>query len=139
MEPSKNTMMQFYQHLGKIFYCVAAADKTVREEELKQLKQILKTEWLPLDNSFDEYGTDSAYQIEIVFDWLMENDWDAEMVIPDFHNFMHEHESLFTEKVKLLILKTTSVIAESFQGKNKSELGFISQLYTIFSKYNKIV
>jgi len=135
MKPSHQTMTRFYEHLGKVFYYVAAIDKTVRKEEITQLKQIVKTEWLPFENTFNEFGDDSAYQIEIVFDWLVENDWNVGQVIPDFESFKKEHESLFTKPVNNLILKTAKAIASSFLGKNKSELILINELSGILSKH----
>lgn len=125
------TMMVFYQQLGKIFYAVAAADKKVREEEWATLKQILKKQWLEIEDTHDEFGTDSAYQIEIVFDWLKENHFETDRILADFKIFKKEHEHLFTEKTNLLILKTAHAIAASFSGKNKSELVILSQLQFI--------
>lgn len=131
MKPSHQTMTHLYEHLGKVFYCIAVIDKTIRKEEIEQLKEIVKTEWLPLENTFNEFGDDTAYEIEIVFDWLIANKWDAEQVIPDFKIFRKEHEHLFTPEVITLILKTANAIANSFLGKNKSEHVFISQLSAI--------
>ena len=131
MKPSDQTMIHFYQHLGKVFYCIAAIDKTVRKEEMEQLKKIVKTEWIPLENALNEFGDDAAYQIEIVFDWLVENKWDFEQVIPDFKIFRKEHTSLFTPEVRILILKTAIAIVASFSGKNKSEHLIVSQLNRI--------
>ena len=131
MKPSHQTMTRLYEHLGKVFYCIAAIDKTIRKEEIAQLKEIVKTEWLPLENTFNEFGDDTAYDIEIVFDWLVANKWDTEQVIPDFKIFRKEHEHLFTPEVNTLILKTANAIANSFLEKNKSEHIFISQLSAI--------
>jgi hypothetical protein len=131
MKPSHQTMTHLYEHLGKVFYCIAAIDKTIRKEEIAQLKEIVKTEWLPLENSFNEFGDDTAYEIEIVFDWLVANKWDPEQVIPDFKIFRKEHEHLFTPEVNTLILKTANAIATSFSRKNMSEHVLISQLNTI--------
>ncbi|HEX9151017.1 MAG TPA: hypothetical protein VF842_02985 [Flavobacterium sp.] len=131
MKPSHQTMTRLYEHLGKVFYCIAAIDKSVRKEEIAQLKKIVQTEWLPLENTFNEFGDDAAYEIEIVFDWLTANKWDTEQVIPDFKIFRKEHEHLFTSEVITLILKTANAIANSFLEKNTSEHIFISQLSTI--------
>ena len=40
MKPSHQTMIHFYQHLGKLFFRVASVDKTVRKEEIEQLKDL---------------------------------------------------------------------------------------------------
>lgn len=131
MKPSQQTMILFYQQLGKLFYSVASVDKTVRKEEIAQLKEIVKKEWLPLENNLSEFGDDAAYQIEIVFDWLVENDWKIGKIIPDFENFKKEHPSLFTPQVNDLILKTAKAITNSFSGKNKSESILIEKLRSL--------
>ena len=128
MTPSHQTMIHFYQHLGKLFFRVASVDKTVRKEEIEQLKEIVKKEWVPLENNLNEFGDDAAYQIEIIFDWLVENDWNIGKIIPDFESFKKEHPSLFTPQVNDLILKTAKAIANSFSGKNKSESVLIDKL-----------
>jgi hypothetical protein len=131
MKPSDKTMVLFYQQIGKVFYSIAAVDKTVRPEEIKELKNIIQEEWLPLENTFDMFASDSAYQIEIVFDWLVENEWNIDQMIPDLKLFRTVHSSLFTDQVNALILKTAEAIANSFAGKNKSEHVLISQLNSV--------
>jgi hypothetical protein len=131
MKPSHQTMTHFYEHLGKVFYSIAAIDKNIRKEEIDKLKQIIQTEWLPLENSFNEFGDDTAYEIEIVFDWLVANEWELEQVIPNFKIFRTEHQSLFTPAVNALIIKTANAIATSFSRKNKSEHILLSKLSSI--------
>lgn len=128
MKPSRQTMIYFYQQLGKLFFSVASVDKTVREEEIAQLKEIVAKEWLKLENSLNEFGDDAGYQIEIVFDWLVENDWNIGPIIPDFEIFKKEHPHLFTSQVNDLILKTAKAITNSFSEENKSESVLIDQL-----------
>ena len=128
MKPSHQTMIRFYEHLGRVFYCIAAVDKIVQKVEIEQLKEIVKNEWLPLENTFNEFGDDTAYQIEIVFDWLVANNWNSELVFSDFKSFRNEHKSLFIKEVNDLILKTANAIATSFSRKNKSEHVLVSQL-----------
>ncbi|SEF50810.1 hypothetical protein [Flavobacterium urumqiense] len=89
-------MTYLYEHSGKVFYSIAAIDKTIRKEEIEKLKQIINKEWLPLENSFNEFGDDTAYKIEIVFDWLVAHEWKLELVIADFKIFKVEHQHLFT-------------------------------------------
>lgn len=136
MKPSDQTMIHFYQQLGKVFYSIAAIDKTVRKEEIEQLKKIVKTEWIPLENALNEFGDDAAYQIEIVFDELLENEWNFEEVIPDFKIFRKEHKSLFTPEVRILILKTAIAIVAAFSGENKSEHLIINKLKRILQPLN---
>ena len=133
MKPSHQTMTHLYEHLGKVFYCIAAVDTIVRKEEIDQLKQTLKTEWLPLENTYNEFGDDAAYEIEIVFDWLLANKWNFEQALPEFKTFKNEHPSLFSHQLNALILITAKSIAASFSGKNKSERTLLIQLSAILS------
>ena len=125
----KNLNIKFYQNLGKLFYAIAAVDKNVREEEFDKLKEIVKLEWLAVDEIEDNFHTDAAYQIEIVFDWLYkEEKLDAKTWYNDFIAYKDEQPHLFPKAIKKLILKTANAIADSFSGKNKSELIMLSTL-----------
>ncbi len=120
---------KFYQNLGKLFYAIAAADTKVHEAEISRLKAIVKKEWLAIDDLEDPFGTDAAYQIEVVFDWLYnDEELDLKACYDDFVNYKIEQNHLFTKKIKQLILKTASAIAESFSGKNKSELMLLAKI-----------
>lgn len=133
MENSSNPgfAQKFYQNLGKLFYAIAASDKVIKKEEFNTLKTIVEQEWLNIDEYQDEFGTDTAYQIEIIFDWLEENQPDALGSFEDFSNFKKEHEKLFNDRINKLIWKTADAIADSFAGKNKSELIMLSKLKSI--------
>jgi hypothetical protein len=129
MNTNKKMTLKFYQSLGKLFYAVAAADKEVREQEFNKLKELVKEQWLDVDIIEDAYATDAAYQIEIVFDWLNnEENLDVQSCYDDFVNYKNEQKHLFTAEVKRLILKTASAIAASFSGLNKSELIILAKL-----------
>jgi hypothetical protein len=134
MKPYDKTMIIFYQQIDKLFYNIAAVDKTVRPEEIKELKKVIQKEWLPLENTVDNFGSHSAHQIEIVFDWLVENNWNIDQMTPYLKTFKIVHSSSFTEQVNVLILKTAKAIADSFAGKNKSEHFLISQLNAVLEK-----
>ena len=125
----KHLNIKFYQNLGKLFYAVAAADKNVRDEEYDQLKEIVKSEWLAVDDIEDDFHTDAAYQIEMVFDWLYKEDkMDAKIWFDDFIAYKDEQPHFFTKAIKQLILKTANSVAASFSGKNKSELIMLAKL-----------
>ncbi len=129
MENTKSLSISFYRNLGKLFFAIAATDKSVKDIEFSTLKDLVKTQWMPLDNIKDSYGTDTAFQIEIVFDWLNnDEELNATACFNDFMLFKRQHENLFTEKVNRLIMDTASKIAESFSGKNKSELIMLAKL-----------
>ena len=129
MKPSQETIMDFYQNLGKLFYAIAAADNHVDEAEFNALKETVKNKWTKVDPVDDDFHTDAAYQIETVFDWLNNEGFsDSKTCYTEFLDFKKEHPSLFTEAINSLILKTASKIASSVSGLNKSELMLVAKL-----------
>ena len=129
MKTKKKMTLKFYQNLGKLFYAIAAADKHVRDVEFDKLKELVKTYWLEVDVIEDTFNTDAAYQIEIIFDWLNEEEnLDPKACYSAFINYKNEQPHLFTANIKKLILKTGHAIAASFSGLNKSELIMLAKL-----------
>jgi len=128
MNLSKHKNLEFYQHLGKLFYAIAVADNTVNKEEYLTLIKIVKTHWLTLDNIVDDYGNKLSPIID-VFNWLdNEQDYHAETCFNSFIDFKRKNEHLFTEETKRLIIKTAGAIASAFAGVNKSELIMLAKL-----------
>ena len=122
MKTRKKMTFKFYQNLGKLFYAIAAADHDVRNAEFEKLKELIKSQWLQVDQLEDAFKTDAAYQIEIVFDWLNNQCiLDSKTCFNDFIEYKNRQRHLFTNNVKQLILKTGSAIAASFSGINKSD------------------
>lgn len=134
MKNTPETMNHFYQNLGKLFFAIAAADKKVEEDEINSLKEHVTKHWLDLEHTTDFFGSDAAFQIEIVFDWLVEEMPAAEDCYKDFESFRKKHDSLFTQEVKDMIWATCEEIASSFNGKNKSELVMLSKIATLLGK-----
>lgn len=118
----------FYQNLGKLFYAMAAADKVIRIEEVKKLKQIVNTEWLNLRGVKDKSEIDAMRQIKIIFNQLGAQIQNPNNSMAEFKSFKKEHEYLFTDDVKQLIWKTASAITTAFSGRNKSELMLLAEL-----------
>ncbi|WP_299535885.1 hypothetical protein [Ulvibacterium sp.] len=128
MTYQESTQNKMYQNLGKLFYAVAMADKNVRPKEVATLREAVREQWLDVDEAEDEFGTDAAYQIEIVFDWLHNEESDGDSYFKEFKYFFKEHRSLFTKRISEQIYKTARAIAVSFAGTNKSELVLLTKL-----------
>jgi len=128
MHPSKKIGNELYQNLGKLFYAVAMADKKIVPEEVEKLKEDVRKYWLQVDEIEDDFGTDAAYQIEIVFDWLQKEEKESLTYYEEFVDFFEEHPSKFNAHVNQLIWRTADDIASSFAGKNKSELILLTKL-----------
>lgn len=134
MEKIHKTELYFYQKLGELFYAISASDQLVKEEEYKALVQIVEKEWKSESDYDNEFNTDAANQISIVFNWFDYERMDSEECYKNFVNFYFEHKTLFTEKKKSLILKTAQTITDALGGTNKSELIMITKLRLLFEK-----
>lgn len=131
-ESRKKQGNELYQNLGKLFYAVAMADHSVHGKELEKLNQLVKDHWLSVDEVEDEYGTDAAFQIATVFDWLMDQGKNGEEIYEDFEEYYLEHQLLFTPSIKALALATSRAIATAFSGSNKAELVLLGRLTLLF-------
>ncbi|WP_350285339.1 hypothetical protein [uncultured Croceitalea sp.] len=130
---SKNNIGKaFYQSLGKLFYAVAQADSSVHSKEIDTLKEMVREYWLQVDEVEDEYSTDAAFQIETVFDWLLEYEKSAQECYEEFEQFYTDHKVRFTDDIKYLTMATARAIASAFSGKNKAELITLGRLELLF-------
>ena len=128
MKSNIKTTETFYHNLGKLFYAVAFADKTVRKEEVETLREYVKKHWLSYDDLKDVFDSDAAHLIEIVFEGVQAFEETSKDMLDAFISYKNQQPHLFTEKVNQLIIETSKAIAYSYAGINKSELVIISQL-----------
>lgn len=134
MSYTEKPQIEFYQKLGELFYAIAASDKVVRDQEHKALSELIKKEWTSQDDYTDKFGTDAAYQMEIVFDWFEYEQMRAEDCFESFSDYVKEHPGLFSEDRAKLIWRTANAIANAFSGKNKSELIMLTKLKMLLQK-----
>lgn len=125
---STHTLSSFYQKLGYLFYAVAAADRQVVKEEVDALHAMVKEDWVSLESSTDEFGTDAAYQIEFAFDLIHDKDISADRAFQIFEDWYHEHAGLFDADVINRISHTMNRIATAFHGSNKSEMAMMFRI-----------
>lgn len=133
-----NAARELYENLGKLFYAIAAADKIVSKEEIRVLYEIVEKEWVPVEDSSDEYGTDLSFQIEVIFDWYKDNDFSAEAAYEKFETYQKEHTGLFDADLNDLIWKTANSIAQAFPGKNRSEILMLIRLKSLLHIHNMV-
>lgn len=134
MNTGEKPQLLFYQKMGELFYAIAASDNEVREAEYNTLKKIVSQKWKNLDDYEDPFHTDAAYQIEVVFDWFDYEQLDANDCFDSFAEYNQENRKLFTEERKKLIWETANSIADSFAGKNKSELAMLAKLQVLLKE-----
>ncbi len=129
----------FYQKLGYLFYSIASADRRISHQELDALQQVIQEDWLHLDENTDTYGTDNAHQIQIIFHFLNEKEYKSESAYNIFNRYFKEHISLFTDDVIDRIFHSSNRIADSLNGRNKSELQALARLHMLLGKERHIV
>ncbi len=132
MKPSEEMMLRLYHKLGKLFYAVAASDAEVKKEEAEKLYEIVKSDWLPMEDAEDDFGSDAAFQIISAFDLLNDARASSTSCMKQFEDFYKSHKYLFTDKIKKLTMLTANAIASSYRGENKSELIIIQEIQHLF-------
>jgi hypothetical protein len=119
---------RIYEHAGYLFYAIAAADGAVKDAELAVIKDLINKEWLPLEDSTDEFGTDAAHYIFMSFDILMDRGTSADEAFEVFKDYFDAHKNAFTEPVRQKILMTATAVARAFAGQNKAESKYLKEL-----------
>ena len=104
----------FYSEVGKLLYALANADGQVSDEEISQIHQLVLKDLVPLEDSSDEFGTDSAYYVEMEFDFLVENSYDPDVAFDSFISYVEDHYSAFDEKLKMAVLNVAETLIYSF-------------------------
>lgn len=133
MISSEKVGSKFYQNLGNLFYAMAMVDQKVAPKEIDKLRSFIRKYWLDVDMVEDEFGTDAAYQIEIVFDWLVSVKKDPDQCYEAFEEYYGSNQKKFTPFLKMLIIDTAHAIANAFSNLNKSELVLLGKLRLLFS------
>lgn len=133
-QTSKETILAFHRQLGKIFYGAAAADRTVAQQEVTKLKQLIRLKCFFKEGNSDINNHQSISLIETVFDSLIEEKPDTKDFLTDFQRFAEENPKLFDKWTIEQILATVYSISAAFAGYNKSELVFASRLSIILNK-----
>ncbi len=129
----------FYRKLGYLFYSVAASDGHVPDEEKEALHKMVLEDWLTLEDSKDKYGSDAAYQIEILFDYLVENRYKGEKAFRVFEEYFKNNLEFFSDDVIERVYHTSERIASCFHSKNKAELISLTRIHLLIGKERHIL
>ncbi len=118
----------FYEHVGGLFYAIAAIDHSVKKEEVESLKQCLESFW----NLFGVTGEDPSLKpedlLEEVFKSAVQNTEDPEKCFEEFAEYRKTHSAWFSIPVNKAIWKTANAIANSFAQVNKNEVILLQKL-----------
>ncbi|MBK9077189.1 MAG: hypothetical protein IPL77_19895 [Flavobacteriales bacterium] len=89
---------------------------------MEVFKQQVKKNWLPLEDSTDEFGTDAAHYISIGFDYAHEQGMSADDAFEQFKDHYRDAPGSYDEVTRQLVRNTAAAITAAFSGKNKAEL-----------------
>ena len=120
---------KLFEHLGKLFYAVAAVDRELHENETLRLKREIEKFWKP---QFSEAPYSMAYYIWHAFELARRSETTAEEAYGEFITYYKESTEEFTEEVKTLVMDTANAIAAAYANKNKSELILLAKLQLLF-------
>jgi hypothetical protein len=119
---------QFYSEIGKLLYAVAAADGQVQKKEYDKLREIVEKKLVPMEQSTDQFGTDSAYYAEIEFDILMDRGASSAACFKSFCNFVENHRTAFDKNLKAMVSNLAKELALVYRGTNSKEAILIKEL-----------
>jgi hypothetical protein len=125
---------QFYSELGKLLYAVADIDGIITPREKNILQDIVRKELMPSEKHLDEYGTNAALYAEIEFDFLQDEDADAETAFESFVNFVEDHHTAFDKKMRKICVHVATRLADEYYGTNRKEEELVTRLKLMFSK-----
>ena len=125
---------ELYQKLGYLFYAVAFADGTVKTAEMEKLKKTVKERWLKAEESHDEFGSNAAFQIITVFDWLAAEQISGDKAYDIFAGFFRKNREWVDAVMKENILQTAVDISLAFRGENKDEHAFMENLKMLLDR-----
>ena len=120
---------ELFEHLGKLFYAVAAVDRELHEDETLRLKKEIEKFWKPL---FTEAPYSMAYYIWHAFELARRSDATAEEAYEEFIDYYKESPQEFPEEIRTLVMDTSNAIAAAYADKNKSELILLAKLQLLF-------
>lgn len=126
------TYQDLYTSLGFLFYSIADSDGKVSPAEVEKLKAIIKNQWLPLENSRDELGTDSGHYIDISFDYANDNGMGPDEAFDRFVEEYNADPERFDPSMRRMIFETAAAVAGSAGRNNKSELTRLARLKQLF-------
>lgn len=134
IKASEKSWKDFYGNLGYLFYSIAAVDKTITREEEDQLHREVRDRWIGLEGTHDSFGTDAAFEIEFVFDWIRDNAMSAQAAYKKFEAYYHSNQHMFDDDITGRIYESVTHIAESFHGENKKESTVLMKLHALLGK-----
>lgn len=129
---STRTFQDVYAGIGFLFYSIAASDGRIAPAEKRKLQEQVDKHWLSVEDSHDQFGTDSAHYIDISFDYAITEEMSAEDAYLRFTDQYKSRPQVFDKAMKALVVKTATGIADSFYGTSHVEHERLARLKKLF-------
>lgn len=124
----KTTYEDLYTSLGFLFYSIAANDGRVSPGQKEKLKTLIREQWLPMESSRDDLGTDSGHYIDISFDYANDQRMDTDDAFSRFMDEFKADPGRFDASMRRMILETATAIVDASGRKNALELARLNEL-----------
>ena len=124
----------FYAEVGKLLYAIAKADGSITPEEIKAIHKMVLNDLVPLENSTDEFGTDSAFYVEMEFDYLNENFQDPDVAFNSFVDYVDDHYTAFDYHLKDAVFRVAETLTRSFHETNIKDHYMILKLKEVLNQ-----
>lgn len=125
---------ELYTSIGFLFYSVAANDRRVDPAERIELQRLVRSEWLPLESTRDELGTDEGHYIDIAFDYANDERIPPDEAFERFADHVRHEPTIFDEGLRRMIFRGATSIASSVGSRNKAEVRRLFQLEELFKQ-----
>ena len=128
----------FYAEVGKLLYALAKVDGSISQQEIDTIHQLVLKKMVPLETSTDEFGTDSAFYIEMEFDFLNENFHDPEAAFESFMNYFKDHFTAFNDHHKEVVFEVAETLILAYHETNIRDHYMILELKNLLTS-DKVV
>ena len=116
--------IEFFTHLSYLFYAIAASDKNISRKEKEEIISVVDKNWYKKNGSIN-----SKEIIYSTLKKLIAEKTKSESAFEAFLDYQKANPSLFDPTIKKMVMESAYDIANSYAGRNKSELLFLSKLH----------
>lgn len=120
---------EFFAKLAHLFYAIAMTDGKMVLEEKRKIKEQVELDW-----AGKNMQSDSAEIIYRTMRTLIKNNMDGELAFEIFQTFFTQNRDLFTDDIRIKIMKSSDRIAMAYAKRNKSELIQLAKLHILLNR-----
>ncbi|MCC6372319.1 MAG: hypothetical protein IT236_15050 [Bacteroidia bacterium] len=113
---------QYYKHLGRLVYYIAAADGHVQSEERSKLKEFVMKELASHENSSDSSGMNQAFYVNFEFDESISHHTNLNEGLAAFNKFIADNSEPGDEALLARSLSTMETVANAYTKKKEFDI-----------------